>query len=157
MKICTECNVQMPLSEFYVHSQMKDGHLNKCKICVKNRVNLYVAKNPEKIKFWANKYANSEKGKLSQSVYLQTEKGRLVRKIRNDQYKKNHPLRFSARTIVAYEISKGQLFRPLLCESCDQTGKIHAHHSDYTKPLLISWLCEPCHKQWHRENKPIYE
>ena len=53
MKSCFKCGAEKPLTDFYTHSRMKDGHLNKCKSCTKRDVSL---NNPD------NPYDRTEKG-----------------------------------------------------------------------------------------------
>lgn len=37
-KICFKCGLLKPLSDYYVHKEMSDGHLGKCKECTRKDV-----------------------------------------------------------------------------------------------------------------------
>jgi ribosomal protein S27AE len=52
---------------------------------------------------------------------------------------------------VARAIRNGSLLR-LPCVRCGEKKSL-AHHEDYDKPLEVMWLCQPCHKQRHKELK----
>lgn len=47
MKTCIKCGETKPLEAFHRHKGMKDGHLNKCAVCVKNNVDEWRKKNPD--------------------------------------------------------------------------------------------------------------
>lgn len=135
-KKCFKCNYPKPLSEFYKHSGMADGYLNKCKVCAKNDANKHRLDNIEKIREY-----DRQRGKLPErikSTILATKKWR-------HEDKK----RASAHNKVFRAIQKGLLI-PKSCEKCNSEKTI-AHHEDYDKPLEVVWLCQPCHKQRHRE------
>lgn len=44
MKKCFKCDLEKPLTEYYTHKKMKDGHLNKCKVCTKNDTKIQLEK-----------------------------------------------------------------------------------------------------------------
>jgi hypothetical protein len=58
-----------------------------------------------------------------------------------------------ARAVLNQEIRAGRITRPDTCARCGEKpgfsaygrSKIHGHHSDYNKPLEVTWLCVRCH------------
>lgn len=61
---------------------------------------------------------------------------------------------------VERAIKRGIIVKKTHCEVCGSTGefkdgrsKIQAHHTDYSKPLQVMWLCQQCHHKWHKTNK----
>lgn len=55
---------------------------------------------------------------------------------------------------VEKAIKRGTLIRPDACSSCGETGgRIHAHHTDHSKPLDVQWLCPLCHGAAHRRER----
>jgi hypothetical protein len=157
MKMCRECNTEKPLSEFYKHAAMGDGHLNKCIQCVKSRVAKHREANLEKIKAYDKVRANKPHRVQARKEYTQTEAGKQAKKRAMDAYHKRYPMKYAAHVITRNYVRDGKLIPAASCSVCGSTEKIEGHHDDYTKPLDVRWLCESCHKDWHRHNKPIYE
>lgn len=50
-----------------------------------------------------------------------------------------------ARDAVKMAKRKGLLTPSINCEKCKKPSKTQAHHTDYSKRLLVVWLCPSCH------------
>jgi hypothetical protein len=157
MKVCRECKTEKPLSDFYKHPRMADGHLNKCAECVKSRVTKHREANLQKIQAYDKLRSNQPHRVQARKDYLKTEAGKLSKKKAMDAYHARYPMTRAAHVIIGNAIRDGRLAPETSCSACNSTEKIEGHHDDYTKPLDVRWLCESCHKEWHRHNKPIYE
>lgn len=133
MKICFKCKTNKPMLEFYKHSEMKDGHLNKCKECTKKDVRLDRQNSPN-----AREYDKKR--------FKENKKRREKIQDRSNEWNKKNPLGYKAHYLVSNAIRDGRL-KKMPCEVC--CGKAHAHHDDYAKPLNVRWLCPVHHQQLH--------
>lgn len=121
MKECRGCQRRLPVSDFYVHPRMADGHLNFCADCVRTRVRRHRAANQDRIRA-----ADRARGFR---VY--------------DEQK------VEARRAVHRALRKGELRREP-CLLCGATQGVQAHHPDHSQPLQIAWLCSRDHGRIHQ-------
>lgn len=78
------------------------------------------------------------KGGISQNTYR-------YKQIQRARY----PERVAAREAVRLALKRGVLAKKP-CEVCGENPSF-AHHSDYSKPLDVQWLCRPHHVEHHVE------
>lgn len=131
-KACANCKQLKSQSDFYKDSQQSNGLKSYCKECVKKRGHDYYRRNREKA-IKANK------------LYRQTSNGKKVAlKTTLNAYRK-YPQKGRARSQIRYALLKGKL-KKRSCEiyRCEES-KTEAHHSDYSKPLDVIWLCRQHH------------
>jgi hypothetical protein len=68
-------------------------------------------------------------------------------------WRKSNRHKSKAHYAVAKALKSGLLKKPENCEQCGgRTSRLHAHHSDYSKPLEVLWLCVSCHAKLHGKN-----
>lgn len=133
-KKCFKCGEVKNLSEFYKHKQMKDGRVNKCKVCNKKDVSDHRVENIDRIR----KY-DRDRGNRQSKQYLK-------------DYRDNNPNKYKATNMVNNAIRDGKLHSEP-CIICGEEKTV-GHHDDYSKPLNVKWMCQSHHKQWHEENGP---
>lgn len=54
---------------------------------------------------------------------------------------------------VNVAIKAGELIRSMLCDLCELEDYTEAHHTDYSDPFNVLWLCKDCHVTVHRALK----
>lgn len=98
-------------------------------------------------------YANREDRIAYDRAYWRSPDGRAKREANKAAWRERNKEKVRAHSAVARALRKGVMIKPLECEGCGPhyEGKLEAHHDDYSKPLEVKWLCDPCHKQRHIE------
>jgi len=69
-------------------------------------------------------------------------------------------LRQKARRKVYEAVNRGELIKYYICELCSKYNKnIYAHHQSYSSEnwLKVIWLCNSCHRWFHKEVKRRYK
>lgn len=119
-KICFKCNKEKPLSDYYKHPRMGDGHLNKCKSCTKSDTK---ANTLEKSKdsLWVEKEKKRGREKYYRLGYKETHKpSSEYKKLIMDRYKEKYPEKLLAKNAICRMVSL----------------KGHLHHWSYNKEFF---------------------
>lgn len=145
MKHCYNCQQVKPLTDFY---HFKGKPKTPCKKCRTILSLQWAQKNPEKRKAnWQRSASVRRDDHREQSLnYVQRHPERRRESVK--KYNDNNKEKRRARSRVAYALQIGTLKR-LPCVKCGAV-KSQAHHEDYSKPLLVRWLCAKCHGLEHR-------
>ena len=82
----------------------------------------------------------------SKKKYMATKKGREMKRRVEKRYRERHRIKVNAKGYIARGVRSGRIKRPSRCSFCGDKRKPQGHHSDYSKPLEVRWLCQPCHR-----------
>ena len=158
---CPSCGKTKPASEFGLHKNRASGINSVCRQCSRDgqaRRSVHVVSVSEKrcatcgetkpaSQFWRRPLlkdglmssCRSCMRKRQTANFAEWQKSELAR----------HPEKVMARRLVREALLSGKLVKPTHCETCGGEFKLHAHHTDYDRPLEVAWLCHSCHIRLH--------
>ncbi len=128
IKRCTRCGVWRPQTRFGLDKARPDGLACQCNRCRRAYYKAHEADYKRRNRKHYRRHA--EKYKAKDGAESRTIVGR-------------------ARRDVAHAKATGRLIAQP-CEDCgNMTPRQQAHHEDYNNPLVVIWLCGPCHWKRH--------
>ena len=66
-------------------------------------------------------------------------------------YNDPDPYKDRARKLLHNAVYRGKIKKPKHCKHCGREENLQGHHNDYSKPLVVLWLCAKCHAILHKE------
>jgi hypothetical protein len=168
LKKCKDCGVEKEASEdiesFFSKSVMnKDGFCSFCKPCMSKRTKKYrennIGKwnNSAKERYLKNREKIIEMNKLWQKnnpeIIENYKKRRTIIRLNKNKNRgsdEDIPSVKIVHTVTKHCFKKNWLI-PQPCILCGNPNSV-AHHSDYSKPFLIDWLCSSHHSELHGAN-----
>lgn len=121
---------------------MEIRHRLYCGQCKSTEKLIRIAKNKYKtVQYYLCRTCNTEKARK----YRSTEYGASRARIAVYKSIAKYPERHQARMILNNAVKTGRIIRPSICSRCSAETIVEAHHTDYTQPLNVVWLCRDCH------------
>lgn len=152
-KRCFKCGETKPLSDFYRHSKMSDGHVNKCKEC--NKVDVRENRK-ENLEYYQEYDRVRSRDKDSPRMAARRCKSRSTKESKSrkkNMVKIDPEQKYKATRKVSNAIRDGKLKQEKVCFCCGSENHVHAHHSSYDTEmwLQVTWLCAGCHSRLHKD------
>jgi len=125
-KLCIYCGLVKNKDQFGRDKTKKDKLHKYCKTCIKVTSSLYY-------------YHNKKRNRPIVAIYHC-----------------KYPLRVHANKLAAKAEKEGKLISPNICEDCGiEDFSLHKHHTNYTEPLNVTWLCNSCHLARHKPKERV--
>lgn len=145
-KTCRKCNATLSIDSF--RRRLSNGvsywRETTCRECERAASRMHRLKNIEKYLAQSKEYYYKNKKRLIAGMYEYRKKHKEYMR----EYLKKERNKTIARLEVRYALAAGRLIsKP--CEKCGRIDRIHAHHTDYSKPLDVTWLCFKHHADIH--------
>lgn len=140
---CAKCCVEKNRFEFY------ESNRTKCKSCVREAARKWRLDHLEYAK-----EQDRSRGKDPRRVAenkKRAPKYKAKRKVYSERYWEKFPEKRRAQIAVGNAVRDGKL-KKMPCEACGKP-KAHAHHEDYSQPLVVTWLCVKCHNEFHESER----
>ena len=135
-KTCFKCSRLLDADKFYRHEGMADGLMGKCIECTKRGVQANYRLRREQYRQYERERQRTLKRRAAKTEYQRRARLRTPEKSR-------------ARKALQRAVRTGKVARPAQCPRCGGDDRIEAHHTDYSKPLDVQWLCFACHRRDH--------
>lgn len=180
MKICTVCKLEKSLDEFkktktrlyarcrdctneyarkYHHEHKAACNEYRKELYKKNREHFLTKQkeryqlNKEEIRKRANARNKTpeERAKANARSRKWAKENRQRHYQNLKRHRDRHPEKRMATQYVMWGLRLGVLKKPDVCERCKMNIKLEGHHTDYSKPLQVMWLCRKCHLKEHNK------
>lgn len=164
-RYCASCGETKEIKQFPRNKNKPGGYGHTCKACNSIRAKRHYKDNKEyhinrTSKYrdehadWYKKYSSSYNAAHKQDHKEWWEQYYAEHKetinINNRQWKENNAIKVKAHYILDQALKSGKIIKPDICEICGASNNLEAHHSDYSKPEDVIWVCRKCHLYIHR-------
>lgn len=173
MKKCTRCEAEKELTEFHKRKDRASGVNTICKGCLNSRRKQLIApkkgevnrkqregykKNREDRLKWMNEYwknlPEEEKNRRREIKRIQFKTSQ-EQKANKKKYLKEvyDQEKLKANRELNEALRRDKIQKPDYCQICNEKKRLDGHHSDYSKPLQVLWVCRKCHSAIHKQLK----
>jgi len=167
-KRCACCLTIKIVSAFSGDRSRPDGLARNCRKCdaerskqrrlrdgdlLRVRERLRYSASPDRQRWAAAEYRRSDRGKRLNALAVQ-------------RYRARNAEKYAAHLEVRKAIAADMLAKPSCCELAHLggcSGRLEAHHHDYSRPLEVRWLCVSHHQSRHHKPRacpipaPLFE
>jgi hypothetical protein len=136
-KPCRGCREELPRAEFTRDRRASDGLASRCRRCTRERVR-------------SHRRQHRERCRARDRQRDRTARRRAHLAANSRRWEAANPDKHRAQRAVRQAVATGRLEKPDACQRCSKPcapRALHGHHTDYSQPLEVEWLCAACHAQ----------